>query len=418
MPPVTAVLVGAGQRGYFVYGGYAQERPDQLAYVGVADPDPARRRRFADAHGLDIAAVHADWATLLAERRADVCVITTPDRHHVEPTLAALAVGYHVVLEKPIGSTVGETAAIAAAANGRVHVGHVLRYSPFFRVLHEVVASGRLGDIVNVAHSENIAVWHMAHSYVRGNWARTSDSSPMIVAKCCHDFDILHWNVTVPVTRLWSTGSLFHFRPDHAPPGALPRCTDGCPAGPICPFDARRIYLDEGRTGWPVHVITDDMTRQGRLEALETGPYGRCVYTAGSDAVDHQVVLMELENGASMTLTMHGHAGEENRTMRYDGTRASLRGVFGRRQHIEVIDHVSGSAESIAIPPAAGGHGGGDVGFIEDALTAVRDGTSTDTSAEASFESHLLAFAAEEARLTGTAVDVAAFRNAAQAGAA
>ena len=171
--------------------------------------------------------------------------------------------------------------------------------------------------------------WHMAHSFVRGNWANSSSASPMIVQKCCHDFDVLSWNLDSPVTRMQSFGALTHFRPDEAPPGATDRCTDPCPVADECPFDASRIYMDMNRTGWPVHVITDDLTRDGRTYALASGPYGRCVYTAGSDVVDHQTVSMELESGASATLIMHGHAHREERTMRYDGTRGTVRAVFG-----------------------------------------------------------------------------------------
>lgn len=413
MEPVTAVMVGAGQRGYHVYGEWALRHPDRLRFVAVAEPDPARRERFAEVHAIPTASRHAEASELLARRHADACVIASPDRHHHEEALAALDSGYHTLLEKPMASTipqVEELVATARMASGSLHIAHVLRFAPFFQTLHRVVVSGRLGEVVTVEHRENISAAHMAHSYVRGNWGRSKESTPMIVAKCCHDLDILWWNLAVPVRWVASFGSQFEFRPERAPVAAPARCTDGCPEA-SCPYDARRIYLDPAVTGWPVHVLGDDLTLEGRLAALANGPYGRCVFRAGCDVVDHQVVAMELEDGRAVSLHMHGHSGREERTMRYDGTRATLRGRFGRTSSLEIVDHVDGSMEEISIQQPTGGHGGGDGAMMEAFCQAVIDGEPPRTGAEESWESYLVGFLAEEARVTGQVVDVAPYRS-------
>ena len=407
MTPVTAVLVGAGQRGEHVYGALARSRPDKLRFVAVAEPIEARRERFAEAHGIEPALRFESWDDCV-DVAADAWVIATDDRDHLGPALAAMRCGRAVLLEKPMAATLDDCAElvrVADATGSPVHVAHVLRYTPFFRALHEVVASGRLGEIVTVEHRENVSYWHMAHTFVRGRSSRAALATPMIVQKCCHDFDILHWNLP-PVRRLSSMGSLLHFRPGNAPDGAPDRCTDGCPAAIECPYEAQRIYLDEAWTGWPVHVITDDLSREGRMAALRSGPYGRCAYRCGSDVVDHQTVSMELDGGASAVLVMHGHSAEEGRTMRYDGTRATLRAAFGKRKVIEVTDHVSGRTEHVPVPQAPGGHGGGDTTQLDAFVAAVRGEAPSPTSARESLESHLLAFTAEEARLTGEPVDV------------
>ena len=409
----SAVMVGAGQRGYFTFGAYAVANPDHLRFAAVVDPDPQRRARFRSAHpaAVEFASV-ADWLT--AGKVADTAIVASPDRHHHEAATGALRLGYDVLLEKPMAATLEQSIDLVRAAHDTgqtLAVAHVLRYTPFFRRLHEVVSSGRLGEIVTVEHRENVWAFHMAHSFVRGNWAVAADSTPMIVQKCCHDFDILNWNLDSPVSALSSIGSLFHFRPESKPAGATDRCTDGCPVEG-CPYDARK-YLNPQWTSWPVHVLTDDLSEQGRMNALRQGPWGRCVYTAGSDVVDHQVVTMELESGASVVLVMHGHSAEESRTMRYDGTRATLRAKFGRESSIEVTDHATGVTESIPIDAAVGGHGGGDGGVIEAFLTDLGEGRTPLTSAGDSVESHVLAFAAEEARLSGKRIDMAAYRTAA-----
>jgi predicted dehydrogenase len=330
-------------------------------------------------------------------------IIASPDQAHADAAVRSMDAGLHVLIEKPIAHTMAGVSAIAARAGATdrvVAVAHVLRYTPFFQTLKGVIASGRLGDLVHVDHRENVVAWHMAHSFVRGNWGKAADSSPMIVAKCCHDFDILAWNLDSPVVSLTSVGSLFEFRAERAPDGATERCTSPCPVSG-CPYDARNVYLNPRNTGWPVHVITDDLSQEGRLAALATGPYGLCAYAVGSDVVDHQVVSMELASGATATLTMHGHSHEEQRTMRYDGTRATLRATFGSKQEIELIDHATGRKEIVSLELASGGHGGGDNGLLGSFVAAIREQALTATSPADALEAYTLAFAAEEARLSG-----------------
>lgn len=417
--PITAVMIGAGTRGYYSYGPYALEHPDELKFVAVAEPNPARRERFAKAHNIPPERQFVSWEDLIAKGQlADVAFNMTMDQEHYPSTMAALEAGYDVLLEKPMAHRLEYNVALVQAAErtGRLlQVCHVLRYTPFFSTLHSILESGRLGDIITVEHRENVVYWHMAHSFVRGNWRNVETSAPMILAKCCHDLDILYWNLNESVRRLNSFGSLLHFRAENAPPGAPMRCTDGCPVADECPFDARRIYLNMNNTGWPAVTITEDLSYEGRLKALQEGPYGRCVYHCDNDVVDHQIVNMEFESGTSVALFMHGHSYEESRTMRYDGTRASLRGKFDYRSGwIEIWDHVTNRRIDVDIPPADSGHGGGDFGVVRSFLRAVRGEGEALTTAREALESHLMAFAAEEARLNGTVVEMEDFRQRAE----
>jgi predicted dehydrogenase len=417
--PITAVLFGAGLRGADAYGPYALAHPDELKFVAVAEPDPVRRARFAAAHDIPAERQYATWEEVMALHKfADAVFNCTMDQMHYPSGMAALQAGYDMLLEKPMANTREETEALVQAAeegDRLLHVCHVLRYTPFFSTLHDILHAGRLGDIVTVEHRENVAYWHMAHSYVRGNWANVAASAPMILAKCSHDLDILHWNMGLPVRRLQSFGSLRHYRPENAPPGATMRCTDDCTAADTCPFDARRIYLNMDNEGWPVTAITNDLSLEGRRKALETGPYGRCVYHCDNTAVDNQTVNMEFEDGTTVVLFMHGHSYLEGRTMRYDGTRATLLGEFTmERSKIEIFDHLTNTRERVKIPTSDGtGHGGGDFGVVAAFVRAMRgdDGAAALTSARVSLESHLLAFAAEESRHGNTVIEMAEFRS-------
>jgi predicted dehydrogenase len=416
--PLTAILIGAGSRGYEAYGPYALAHPDEIRFVAVAEPHDARRARFAQAHAISPERQFHTWEDLLAQGQiADTTLVCTLDRMHIEPTVAALEAGYDVLLEKPMATALADCVRLVQTAEhaGRLlQICHVLRYTAFFSTLHDIVTSGRLGDIITVEHRENVAYWHMAHSYVRGNWRDSQVESPMILAKCCHDLDILYWNLG-PCARLNSFGSLIHFRAENAPAGAPLRCTDGCPAADDCPWYAPSLYLHD-YTGWPVSVISEDASLDARRRALETGPYGRCVYRCDNDVVDHQTVNMEFENGASVVLVMHGHSHREGRTMRYDGTRATLRGQFYMEQpEIQIHDHLSNKVETIHPSIAFEGHGGGDAGIMAAFARAVRDPAHALTTGRESLESHLMAFAAEQARVNGAIVSMDGFRRQAEA---
>ena len=417
--PITAVLCGAGLRGAQSYAPYALEHPDELKFVAVAEPNDKRRDRFAKVHKIPPERQFRSWEEVMAkEQLADVVFNMTQDQMHYTSTLAALEAGYDILLEKPMTNTLSKTVHLVQVAEkkGRVmQICHVLRYTPFFSILHEILSSGRLGDIITVEHRENVAYWHMAHSFVRGNWRNMAASSPMILAKCCHDFDILYWNLGQNAQQIHSLGSLLHFRPENAPEGATERCTDGCPAAEQCPFDPRPIYYNMDNDGWPVTAISADLSLEGRRHALETGPYGRCVYRCDNDVVDHQTVNMEFENGTSAVLFMHGHSYDEARTMRYDGTKATLRGKFDYiNGWIEIHDHLTDRREDIEIPPVDSGHGGGDLGIVRSFVRSLRGESEALTDARESLESHLMAFAAEESRVNGTVVDMSDFREQAE----
>lgn len=404
--PLTTVIVGAGQRGRDIYGAWALAHPDLLSVVAVCDSNPERARSMAERHGVGRSSVFTSTAALFGLGRvADACIIASPDRLHHEHATHALEAGYDVLVEKPMAATLEDSIDLVRSSGrstGSLHVGHVLRHTAFFQRLHELV--GEIGDIVTVEHRENVVAWHMAHSFVRGNWSNAETSTPMIVAKCCHDFDILAWNLDSPVTRIASFGSLFEFQPHRAPANSTGRCLD-CPVED-CPYDGRRVYLDQRTTGWPVSVMTEDLSPAGREHALRTGPYGRCAFQAGSTVVDHQVVAMQTESGASATLTMHGHSPHEHRSLRYDGTRATIRGVFGRRQHLEIGRHRDGSFREVPVAAQDGGHGGGDDGIMRAFVDSLSSGTPGPTDAWDALESHLLAFSAEHARVTQEIVNM------------
>lgn len=417
MSPVTLAVIGAGNRGRG-YASWAREHPDRCRVVAVADPDPVRRERLAAAHGVEGAAVFADWRELLALGRvADAVLIATPDALHVEPAVAAAARGFHILLEKPMAPTAEGCVQIVEAVRESgvlLAVCHVLRYAPYTRAVKHAVASGRIGEVMSVQHLEPVGFWHHAHSYVRGKWRRAEESSPMLLAKSCHDFDWLQYVLDQPIRRVSSFGRLSHFTPENRPDGAGERCVD-CRVEAVCPYSARRIYLGkyaEGHRGWPLNVLVHDVTEEELAQALRTGPYGRCVYDSDNDVVDHQVVCMEFEGGTTGTFTMTAfNTGGARRTQLF-GTAGEL---HCDGQQIIIHDFLSGHREvidphSTGDATAAGGHSGGDEALMAAFIRAVetQDQRHILSGPEESLASHLAVFAAERARAEGVVIEVTA----------
>ena len=361
---------------------------------------------MARAHGIPEADRFVTWQHVFDRPKfADVCIVTTPDHLHYGPAMAALRAGYDLLLEKAIAQTWKECKDILETARAKeaiVGIGHVLRYAPYFRQMRHVVRSGRIGRVVSLQHLEPVQYIHMSHSFVRGNWRNTAESNPMLLSKSCHDLDILRWIVDRPCRKVQSFGSLTLFRPEMAPPGAPERCTDGCPVEADCPFSALRIYLRE-RLWSLYHLNVADDAPESILQALQQGPYGRCVFHNDNDVVDHQVVNMEFEGGVTAAFSMEGLTSYGGRRTRITGTKGDLVGdgqvldvfEFGprRRTRWDVRRHAD----------ALGGHGGGDHRLVRDFVQAVsrRDSSLLTSSLEASMESHLIGFKAEESRKCG-----------------
>lgn len=412
--PVTIAVVGAGNRGADVYARHLADLPGATRIVAVAEPDPGRRDRLAERHGVPPEARFDGWEALLARPRlADALVLATPDALHLGPAREALRRGYHLLLEKPIAPTLGEVNALAEAARGTdatVTVAHVLRYTPFFGAIARLLDKGRIGDLVSIQHTESIGHWHFAHSYVRGNWRREADASPMILAKACHDLDLLRWLVGRPCRSVASYGGLRHFRAEQAPDGSTERCTGGCAVERTCPYSAVRIYLERfaGERGWPNSVVTPDPTPERIHEALDTGPYGRCVYRCDNDVADHQVVALDFDGGVAATLTVAAFTEANTRTIHLMGTHGEIHGHMSRGE-IVLHDFAHGTREVLHVDAGDDPHGGGDAGIVRDFVARLR-GQRTGRAATdlaTSIESHRMAFAAERSRHEGRVVELA-----------
>lgn len=421
MKKVKAVVLGYGNRGA-TYAKYAVDHPELLEIVAVAEVIENRREYARKLHNIPPDRVFSSWEELAQlPKIADVAIIALQDRMHCEPAIAMIEKGYPLFLEKPMAENPEDCKRITEAAEKKgVHVmlGHVLRFTDFWVTLKNIIDSGEIGEITTITHLENVGILNYSHSFVRGNWRRSDLSSAMILQKCCHDTDIIQWLIGKPCKKVQSFGSLTHFKKENKPAGAPMRCTDGCPHAEHCYYNAIRLYYDDKDNTWLRGVAAntvDNPPDEVVMEALKTGPYGRCIYECDNNVVDHQTVNMEFEGGCTATLTMNAF-NKGGRFIRVFGTKGEI--FMGADNCFHVFTIADQKTKQVPITVIGNsitdGHGGGDTGIMVDLVKFWSEGVASKSISNIrdSYLSHLIAFAAEESRLSGKIIDLEAYSQA------
>jgi predicted dehydrogenase len=331
---------------------------------------------------------------------------TLMDPLHAPSAVKALNLGYHMLLEKPMATSLEDCIRIdqAARANGNiVSVCHSMRYHRTYQKVKELIDAGAIGQMISFDQLEAVEPIHQSHSFVRGNWGNQSRSSFMLMTKSCHDMDVLAWLVRRKCLKVSSFGSLTYFRADQAPPGAGQRCVD-CSIESDCMYSAIKIYVT-GNTGWAPYDMSK-LNSEQRRAYLATSPLGRCVWHTDNDVVDHQVVNFLFDGEITGTFTMTAFA-TEGRYLRFHGTKGWLRASIDNNQ-IDLVQFPD-NKQTIQLAPLGGTHGGADSNVMDNFIAALRahDPNAVLTTTTQSLETHKIAFAAETARLESRVVDLA-----------
>ena len=409
--PLSIAVLGCGSRGR-TYSKLIASFGDRYRLTAAADLNPSRRKVVSSLGQIqEYASAEALFA---AGKLADVLIVATQDSQHFDHAIQALELGYDLLLEKPAAESLARCEEMdrrARALGRRVALGFVLRYTPFYSTVKRIIDSGKLGQVISIRSHEGVEPYHQAHSYVRGHWAKSGDSSPMIVAKCSHDADILCWLGGAPAAAVSSHGDRTWFRSENAPQGAPARCTDGCPAASNCLYDSHR-YLSDKRS-WLRMVMdgNEQATDAEIMNFLRTSPWGRCVYRCDNDVVDHQVLACELTNGITATHTMT--AFDCGRGLEIYGTLAALKGGSPYSEagtpELWLRHHAQGNIEPIEIrqqdDAGYAGHGGGDWGLVN-ALQGLFHGPQALPPGLDGLAGHRLAFLAEEARTSRRRIEI------------
>jgi hypothetical protein len=404
---VTAITLGAGSRGN-VYGNYAVKYPDQLDIIGVAEPILIRNERYTKKHNIPEGNRFKTWEDVFKRPKfADAIIISTPDRLHYGPCMEALKMGYDVLLEKPISPSEKECRDILSLAkkNDRiVAVCHVLRYAPYFIKLKELMHNGSIGEVISIQHLEPIMYEHMSHSYVRGNWHNSNETTPIILAKSCHDLDILKWMLEKHCRSISAFGDLKWFKKENAPAGSTERCTDGCKIEGECPYSALRIYYRE-RHRLHHFDLPEEKEKQGDaiMNYLKTTNYGKCVYRMNNDQPDHYTTNILFEDNITAAFSMEAFTSYEGRRTRVMGSMGEIVGDMTAFTHTDFR-----TGKTTEWKQQSDSHGGGDWRLVADWIQAVSQHNSSllTSTIDASIESHVMGFAAEKSRKEKMTVNV------------
>ncbi|MFI3141849.1 MAG: Gfo/Idh/MocA family oxidoreductase [Clostridia bacterium] len=402
-------ILGYGGRGA-IYNRLCTKHKDKYEVVGIIDNSPERVEYAKNTLKYPEDRVYSSLDEFIKnDKLADWLFVCTQDKDHIEHAIKALDAGYHLLLEKPIACTAEDCLAIEKKAkekNLKVAVCHVLRYSAYYEKIKEVIDSGVLGKIIAIDQVENVAYWHQAHSFVRGDWNNKEESNPMIMAKCCHDLDLAVYLADSKCVRVTSQGQLNFFNKDNAPKGSTEYCLGGCKVKKDCPYDCEKLYIDplkgkpksSYRNIWPQSRLMADtiVTIPKLYEALKTEKFGKCVFHCDNNVVDYQVTTMLFENGINSTLTMTAFSAPCSRETR---VRGSLGELVCDMENSKVMLKIYGKkAKRVKTPRGIDAHGGGDEKMV---VGLANDSLKTDISK--SVESHLIAFAAEESRVNDSA---------------
>ena len=343
---------------------------------------------------------------------SDALFITTQDASHYEITRDALNTGYkYILLEKPVSGVEAEYKELrdlAAEKGALLVICHVLRYANYYKKIKEIITSGEIGDIVSINHTENVGYYHFAHSFVRGNWRDEFTSTPSLLAKCCHDLDLIAWFMDSPCETVSSVGSLKFFCKEYAPLGAAERCLGGCKAKDSCPYDAEKFYItDPFYKAKFIKYMKRTLTGKAQnskediVNALKYGEYGKCVFLNDNNVCDNQLVTMRFKNGANAVLSLNAFSEKMFRQSHIVGTKGELIG-YNTRLEMKIF----GGKSKVIFKgnPAAQGHGEGDLrlisGFVK--LLCGENNDLTDiTTIDATVISHDIALAAEKSRKLG-----------------
>lgn len=424
--PITAIIVGAGHRA-FVYSELAKTNPEMLKIVGVADPNPVRRKKAMEYFGFGEDMCFESAQELATKGKiADTVINGTMDEQHLETAIPLLNAGYDMLLEKPFAPNEDEMRQIVECAkknNSKVMICHVLRYTPFYYSIKERIENGEIGNIINIQTTEHVSYHHLSTSYVRGKWANSAKChTSMLLAKCCHDMDIMMWMMSkTKPSKISSFGGKYQFKPENAPENAGTICMKDCPLVDTCVYSTKRLYIDHpDRWSFYVWDALEDIenpTIEDKIALMKSNnPYARCIYKCDNDVVDHQSVLVEFDSGATGTHNMVGGSAEPRRNIHIIGTKGEIFGNFEESKFTVLKINPSPDAhneecdvEEVDLKVggdmvgAYGGHGGGDEKLAEDFVKFIR-GEKPSLACTSIFDSvagHLSVYLADESRENG-----------------
>jgi predicted dehydrogenase len=406
--PLRIAVIGAGVRGTGLARKISSSEFSAVV-VAVAEPDNEKRKSFVKEFNLPETKIFTGWEDLSSQLDCcDAAIISTLDNQHTGPAIACLQRGWHLLIEKPLADSFKDCLLIdktQEAADKVVAVCHTLRFMDGFRKVKQILEAGTIGRLIHIEHFEAIGNLRFVHNYVRGRWAQEKNNTFLLLHKCCHDIDYINWLVKEPCKRVSSFGSLKYFTPLNAPEGSTYRCIDNCRAKETCPYSAVTIYVKGALEDWPAKDICKVHTSEAHIDAIKNGPYGLCAWHANNDVVDHQIVMMEFEGGATATCTLSGYSATNGRRIRLQGSHGEL--LFDEAMGRISIKKFSEKESEIIEISSPDSYHPEDKEIINNWISSIVLSTSVAVDTKEALRTHAVVFASEISRKENRVVEMA-----------
>ena len=423
---IKAIVVGFGDRGN-VYSSYALTNPDDFEIVGVIDTNPFKLKQAKERFNLKDNQLFSDIDECIKTKpNCDLFINTTMDKIHYYVMKSILEAGYNLLTEKPIvgkKSELLELQAIAKKNNCKVFVCHVLRYTPFYSTIKQMILDNKLGKIISIQMDEHVGIAHYGGSYVRGKWNNEEEcGSSFLLAKSCHDIDLMCWlnNSTVP-EKVACFGGRYFFIEENAPKGSTERCID-CPHKDTCLYEAHRHYIIHDWSSnltWPqINKKPEDITLEDKEKFLADTLYGKCIFKVKEAGInDRLALIVNFKDGSIANFNQIGGAPQAGRYIHIVGTTGEIVG----NAESGIITYMPASMDSLTCEKIVTdvnkevntkigfvGHMGGDYAIMDSVVKYLKYGTKSIslTSLDDSINSHLVVFSAEESRKENKIVDI------------
>ena len=422
MKQIKIIVVGFGDRGS-IYASYASLRPDIAKVVGIVDPNTFRLKEAQKIYKLSDDQLFTDLDDCLKKNLdVDLYINGTMDQQHYAILKKLAATSKSVLTEKPIVNQKEQLLEIEKIANENhtnIYVGHVLRYTPFYKTIKQLILDGEVGEIRSMELAEHVGSAHYAGSYLRGKWNNEEQcGSTLLLAKSCHDVDLICWLNNVSSPRYVSSfGGRHYFKEENAPKDATEFCYN-CPHERECYYSAIKLYFENNYSAELTYVQLnkENITDEDKMNFLKTNNFGRCVYKIKeANVVDRQVMNIEFNNGSVATFTLTGGVPEAMRTISIVGTKGEITGKF--EEGLIYVKHNQDNSLSPKVQiidinkqirPQNSGHFGGDYEIMDSVIQYLLGDKSSIsiTKLSDSVNGHLCVYAADESRLTKKIIEI------------
>jgi predicted dehydrogenase len=364
--------IGLGNRISHVYHELSQINQD-ADLVAFVDPQPIGRD-YAERNHFFPPQEYSSLNEMLLNEKLDLLMIGSPNHLHLDHIKIGLNAGIKIFAEKPIVIDEAQSFELARLlgefGQDQVLVGLVLRYSQHARSVRELINKNVLGNIISIEASEHIMPWH--GGFFMRNWRRKEKfSGGFMLEKCCHDIDFYNMIVGCRVKRVASFGGRSSFIPENKPEKNLEE------------------FTKYNLSGW---------------EAKES------VFDSDADIVDHQVAIIEYENGATLAFHTNMRVPDEFRRFAVIGTNGMVEGDFVRgflkahdQQNNVVLEEDYGAAFG-----KEKGHYGADNLMLKDINQHLINSEKINlpVGVKDCIEAGLIAMKIDESRKTGKIIDL------------